>query len=421
MSVVRISRRGVLQVGVGTAAAGVGGLGLLNTAWGEQAERRKADACILLFLEGGPSHIDTFDPKPGAETNGPFEAIDTKIAGVKFGQHLPRLAEVADKLAILRSLTSKEGDHERAYSLLHTGYLPSPRLEYPGLGSTLARTWQSAAADVPMFVAMGKTVGPGILGPQFGPLAVNDVGDPAPGLDLPEGTTETRVERRLKALAGFNSQFTNAFGSTLGGDSTQLTNRANKLRKHDVFRPFNLQEADAPTWERYGGPANDGYLARACHLALRLVESGVRFVEIEYSGWDTHADNFNAVQGLCSSLDPALASLVSDLSERGLLERTLVACVGEFGRTPDINGDNGRDHHPDVFSAMLAGGGIAGGQVFGASDDEGAQVKDRPVSVADFHATLFTALGLDVTKEYFAPDGRTMKLTDGGTPVKELL
>jgi uncharacterized protein (DUF1501 family) len=423
MSTVRITRRGVLASGIGSLGFGLTGWSALENrpVWADQTEKRQADACILLFLEGGPSHIDTFDPKPGAKTNGPFEAIDTKITGVKFGQHLPRLAEVADKLAILRSLTSKEGDHERAYSLLHTGYLPTPKVAYPGLGSTLARAWQSPTAEVPLFVSLGKTVGAGVLGPQFGPLAVSDAANPAPGLELPEGMTETRVERRLKALAGFNAKFGTTYGSNLGADSTKLTQRANALRKHEVFKPFNLQEAEPETFERYGGSTNDGYLARACHLARRLVESGVRFVEIEYSGWDTHADNFGAVQGLCSSLDPALASLISDLADRGLLQRTLVACVGEFGRTPDINGDNGRDHHPDVFSALLAGGGIAGGQVYGASDDEGAQVKDRPVSVADFHATMFTALGLDITKDYFAPDGRTLKLTNGGTPVKELL
>ena len=418
MSAVRITRRGLLRASAAGLAFGAPFARSFLRA--EPTGATRAEACILLYLEGGPSHIDTFDPKPGAKTNGPFEAIDTAIAGVKFGQHLPKLAQAAHRLAIIRSLTSKEGDHERANKLLHTGYLPSPRVAYPGLGSTVSRFWNNPAADVPLFVSVGNTTGPGVLGPQFGPLKVNDVLNPAPGVDLPEGFAETRVERRLEALARFNDGFGRKFDTTAGVDATRLAEKANRMRKHDVFRPYNLQEADAALFERYGGNTNDGYLARACHLALRMVESGVRFVEIEYSGWDTHTDNFGAVQNLCASLDPGLATLLDELATKGLLDKTLVACFGEFGRTPDINGDNGRDHHPDVFSAVLAGGGIRGGQVIGRSDDEGAQVQDRPVSVADLHATIFTTLGLDVTKDYFAPDGRLLKLTDGGTPVKEL-
>jgi hypothetical protein len=420
MSTIRITRRGLLSASAaGFVATSPSFWNTLLAAPTGAAPR--AESCILLFLEGGPSHIDTFDPKPGAKTNGPFEAIDTAITGVKFGQHLPKLAQAAHHLAVVRSLTSKEGDHERANKLLHTGYLPTPRVAYPGLGSTVSRFWNNPAAEVPLFVSLGNTTGPGVLGPQFGPLKVNDVYNPAPGVDLPEGFTESRVERRLEALSRFNDGFGRRFESTAGADSTKLAEKANRMRKHDVFRPYNLQEADAALFERYGGNTNDGYLARACHLAVRMVESGVRFVEIEYSGWDTHTDNFNAVQNLCGSLDPALATMIDQLLSKGMLDKTLVACFGEFGRTPDINGDNGRDHHPDVFSAVLAGGGVKGGQVIGSSDDEGVQPKDRPVSVADLHATMFTALGLDVSKDYFAPDGRLLKLTDGGTPVKELL
>ena len=387
-----------------------------------ETKRRRAEACILVFLEGGPSHIDTFDPKPGADTNGPFEAIDTKIAGMKFSQHLPKLAETADRLAIIRSLHSPEGDHERATSLLHTGYQPSPALAYPSLGSTMSRQWKDVESDVPLFVSIGSTVGPGILGPQFGPFVIQDANNPAAPLDLPEGFGgDVRVGRRLKALEKFNQGF--AVRAPLAGadDFTKLTQRADRLRRSQVFRAFDPTTAEPELFEKYGGNVNDGYLARACLQARRFVEAGVRFVEIQVGGWDTHADNFNQVQNLSASLDAALATLITDLSDRGLLDKTLIASFGEFGRTPKINGDNGRDHFPDVFSALLAGGGLKTGQVIGQSNDNGSAVQDRDVKVSDLHATLFTALGLDVTKDQFAPDGRLLRLTNNGQPIRELL
>ncbi len=385
------------------------------------AAKARAKSCILIFLEGGPSQIDTFDPKPGVPNGGPVEAIDTKLSGVKFSQYLPKLAEVADKLAVIRSLHSMEGDHERAFSLLHTGYAPNPRLQYPAVGSSVARYRDDVAADVPAYVAIGSAPGPGILGPQFGPFVVQDVNNPAPALTLPEGFPENRVQRRLAVLEKFNRQFDTQHQTPLGEDLTQLTRRVDRMRSNTVFKPYDPAAEEPELFERYGSGVNDGYLARACLTARRMVEAGVKFVEIQYGGWDTHGDNFNQVQNLSASLDAALATLVSDLDQRGMLQETLVVCVGEFGRTPTINGDNGRDHFPDVFSAVVAGGGMKTGQVLGASNADGTAIVDRPVTVPDFHATLFQALGLDTAQDYFAPDGRLLKLTNNGTPLPELL
>lgn len=385
------------------------------------AAQKSAKACILIFLEGGPSQLETFDPKPGVPNGGPTEGIDTRLTGVKFAQHYPKLAQTANRLAIVRSLHSNEGDHERASTLLHTGYSPDPRLKYPALGSSIARARPNDEADVPAFVAIGNTPDPGILGPQFGPYVVGDVNNPAPSLALPEGFAESRMTRRLAAMEAFNRRFDQQFESPLGTALSQLTTRANRMRKSPVFQAYDAAAEDAVTFERYGGNVNDGYLARACIAARRFVEAGVRFVEIQYGGWDTHDDNFKQVQNLSASLDPALSALITDLADRGRLNDTLIACFGEFGRTPKINGGNGRDHFPDAFSAVLAGGGIQAGQVIGSTSDDGLEVKDRPVSVQDFHATLFTALGVDVTKENFAPDGRSLRLTNGGKPIAELL
>ncbi len=414
-----ISRRSFIKA-VSTGGLSFFGSSIRSSLFAASSETAKARSCILIFLEGGPSQIDTFDPKPGAATAGSFEAIDTRLAGVKFAQHVPRLAELADKLAIVRSLTSMEGDHDRAQSLIHTGFRPNPRLQYPSLGSTVAWRQADPEIDVPAFVSIGRKFDTSILGPQFGPFVIEDIGNPAPSLTLPEGFSEARMKRRLTALESFNGRFDKQFQSLLGNDLTQLTRRADRMRNSPVFQPYDPSVEEPELFERYGSAINDGYMARACLTARRLVEAGVKFVEIQYGGWDTHNDNFNQVQNLSASLDAGMSTLIDDLQERGLLQETLVVCVGEFGRTPKINGENGRDHFPDVFSALLAGGSINVGQVLGESSDDGSEIKNRPVTVPDFHATLFTAMGLDISKDYFAPDGRLLKLTENGRPITEL-
>lgn len=420
MSLNRLSRRAVLQSG-SLAGLSCVGSSFWSTLLAAQSDRAKAKACVLIFLEGGPSQIDTFDPKPNTPTGGTFEAIGTRLPGVRFSQHLPKLAAMADKLAIIRTLNSIEGDHDRAQSLMHTGYRPNPRLQYPALGSTVAWQQTDPAVDAPPFVSIGPKFETSILGPQFGPFVIEDINNPAPSLTLPEGFSDERMNRRLSALESFNAGFGDRFQSALGNDLTQLTKRADRMRKTSVFQPYDPMAEVPKLFEQYGGAINDGFLARACLTARRLIESGVKFVEIQYGGWDTHEDNFNQVQNLSASLDAGLSTLIEDLAEHGLLDQTLVVCVGEFGRTPKINGNNGRDHFPDVFSAVVAGGGMKVGQVVGESNDDGTQIQDRPVSIQDFHATLFTAMGLDVTKDYFAPDGRLFKLTNNGRPLPELL
>jgi uncharacterized protein (DUF1501 family) len=412
-----LSRRRFLSLGV------AGSVGLALSPWGRRVfaadPSAKAKACIFVYLEGGPSHIDTFDPKPGAATGGPFTAIDTKIPGIQFTQHFPRLAGVADKLAVIRSLTSNEGDHDRAATLVHTGYSPVGALTYPSLGSIVARE-SSPDGDAPPFVSFGAGAGPGYLGPEFGPYVVDDVYNPAPNLALPDGFSEDRMAARMKALERLNQKFGQRTASARPEDFTRLSQRANRLRQSEAVKAHDFATEEPELWKSYGGETNDGF-ARTCMLARRMVEHGVRFVEVRLGGWDTHADNFNQVQALAAQLDAGLAGLIADLDARGLLSQTLVVCFGEFGRTPQINGDNGRDHWSDVFSCLAAGGGLAVGQAVGASDEQGAKVKDRPVTIPDLHATLLSALGIDPAKQYTTPEGRPIRLTNGGQTVKELL
>jgi hypothetical protein len=414
-----LPRRDFLQLGL------AGSLGLALSPWGRQVfaadDKSKAKACIFIYLQGGPSHIDTFDPKPGAKTGGPFAAIDTKIAGVKFAENFPRLAAVSDKLAVIRSLTSSEGDHDRAFTLVHTGYSPSQALTYPALGSVLAHERAAPEIEAPLFVSFGSTAGPGYLGPEFGPYVIDDANNPGPNLALPEGFTEERMARRVSALEKLNSGFGRKTASTRPASQTRLSQKADRLRKSPALAAYNFAEKEQDLFKSYGGEIAEGNFARSCLMARRLIENGVRFVEVRLDGWDTHADNFNQVKNLSAPLDAGMAGLIEDLAGRGLLDQTLIVCLGEFGRTPQINGDNGRDHWNDVFNAVLAGGGLSAGAVVGASDDEGAKVKDRPVKIPDLFATLAEALGLDPAKEYRTPEGRPIKLTNGGQVVKELI
>jgi hypothetical protein len=429
-----LTRRGFLGAGLAST------LGLaLSPAFqkllGKEASGRRARACILLWLNGGPSHIDTLDPKPGQPTNGPFKAIATRVAGVQVSEHLPRLAEQANHLAIVRSLTSKEADHDLAYQLLHTGNLRSETVEYPALGSVVAREWTGEDGDLPAYVALnGSAPGAGFFGVEFAPYVVGNLDAPIDNLGLPEGVDEKRRQRQLQALATLNAGFARRVDRESVAEQERFTARAGRLRHSPALKAFDLGSEKPATLAAYGAPPPpmkappEGEAAmeqgspfgKACLIARRLVEHGVRFVEVTLDGWDTHADNFNAVTGLSRQLDAGLAGLVGDLAARGLLGQTLVVCLGEFGRTPEINPQQGRDHWSEVFSAVLAGGGVRGGQVLGASDAKGAHVKDRPVTVPDLYATLLSAFGVSGTQQYRTPEGRPIRLAEKGKVVTEL-
>jgi len=392
--------------------------------------KARAKACILLWLEGGPSHLDTFDPKPGVETGGPFKAIDTTVPGLKISEHLPHLAKQAKHFTIVRSLTSREADHERAVYYLHTGNPRSETVEYPGLGAVVARSWSGQEGDLPSYVVLsGNGSGPGFFGLDYAPYTVGSLDDPISNLALPEGVDEARLNRRLKALEGLNGGFGRRVDPGSVAEQDRLSARALRLRKSPALKAFDLKEEKPEGLKAYGikmkkeGEDEDGRanFNKGCLLASRLVEHGVRFVEVTLDGWDTHEDNFNQVSNLSGYLDRGFAALLADLKERGLLDRTLVICMGEFGRTPQINPAQGRDHHSEAFSVVLAGGGVRGGQVIGASDARGEHVKERPITVPDLYASLLAATGIDGGKTYRTPEGRPIKLADKGKVIAGLL
>ena len=405
------SRRDVLRAGLG---AGLGLLLARRPLWAAPPDG--AEQLVILWLNGGPSHLDTFDPKPGAATSGGTRAIETAVEGLRFAEHFPQLAERADRLAVIRSLTSREGDHQRAHYLLRTGFTPSTTIRHPTLGSLVAAE-RPVAASVPAYVSLGPDpVGPGYRGVAHAAFTV----DGGAGLLTPTaGVDAARRERRRALLATLEAPFAARAGLLdAAGQPTRVGAyaRADALLTGPLRDALDAQREDPGTRDRYGRERT----GQAVLAARRLLDAGVRCVEVRVDGWDDHQDLFQNLPGRARGLDRAFAALLDDLVARERLDRTLIVCMGEFGRTPDVNQRGGRDHYPRAFSAVLAGGGLRGGAVIGATCPEGREVIERPVTVADLHATLARRLGLDPAATRYAGD-RPITLVDGGQPLRELL
>lgn len=412
-STAHLPRRTFLSMGLAAlGAAVVRGSGEARADGGKPA----ADAVIVLWMNGGPGHIDTFDPKPGRKVMGPLRAIATSAPGVQIGEHLPLLAREAHRLAIVRGMSSKEGSHERARFLGHTGYSPNPTAAHPSLGAWASRSLGGRDPELPAYVSLGGPGGePGFFGAAHAPFIVSQPGE-APD-DTDPGVTEARFSRRARALALLEDGFAARTKSPVVDERRAVYDRAFRLMRSPKLRAFDLAEEPAATLAAYG----DSPFGRGCLTARRLVESGVRFVEVTLDGWDTHQDNFGRIKALCGRLDPAMSALLRDLSDRSLLDRTLIVCMGEFGRTPRISADDGRDHHPGAYSAVLAGGGLRGGVVVGQTDEDGEKVVSEKTSVADLFATIASRLGLDPHETTQAPNGRPLSLTDGGLAIEKLM
>jgi len=378
------------------------------------APAARAKACILLWMNGGPSHIDTWDPKDSSR----FKPIATAATGVQICEHLPQLAGQAGKLAILRSLSSKEGNHDRAQHLLHTGYAPNPTVAYPSLGSWVVEELGDSAQNLPGFVSInGPSEGPGFLGVEHAPFVVFDPTRPLENTAHARGVDMVRFLKRRSTLDALEADFQRETGDPKVHSRQEVYAKAVRMMYSTKLKAFELDDESSTVRAAYG----DNNFARGCLMARRLVEAGVKFVEVVLDGWDTHADNFGRTQKLMGALDPAMATLLVELEERKLLDSTLVVTVGEFGRTPKINEREGRDHHPQAFSAVLAGAGVRGGIVHGATDESGAKVVQDPANVPDFMATIASLLGVDPARELRTPRGRPITVTDGGKPIAALL
>lgn len=376
--------------------------------------RKQGRSMILLYMQGGPSQLETFDPKPGLDTGGPTKAITTATPGIAIAESWSHVAQQMNDIALIRSMTNKEGNHQRALYQMHTGYAPSGSVKHPNLGSAIAKEIGDPAHDLPAVVSVGRTVGAGFLGVDYEPFAVQN-----PGL-VPQNvaplTDNSRFNRRLGILNELEQDFAARGGETVVANHQRLYEKTRALVQSPRVKTFDLSSEPQALREKYG----ETQFGKGCLLARRLVEAGVTFVEVTLGNWDTHDDNFNRCKTLSEQCDPGFAALVADLRDRGRLETTLVLWVGEFGRTPRINPRTGRDHYPRVFSAALAGGGIKGGQVIGTSTKDGMAVERDPVSVADLLTTVCKSLEVDPRTENMSPIGRPLKIVEGGRPVEKL-
>lgn len=376
-----------------------------------------AEHVILFWNSGGMSHLDTWDPKPGRPTQGEFEPIKTSVPGMEISEIFPQLAQQMHNAALIRSIKGTNGDHGRAQYELQTGFNQAPNVTHPGLGSLVVHE-RDPLGDLPAYISIsGQPARAGYLGQQCEAYYVGRPGEKDPYLAFPEGIHHERGQKRLEVLAKMNARSSGRIGANeLKAAETALKD-AVALMESPALKAFELKEESDQTIERYGNTE----FGRGALLARRLVEKGVRFVQVNRGGFDNHGNIFEAMRNHGSVMDPALASLVSDLKANGLLEKTLVIVLSEFGRTPRINDGGGRDHWARVFSAFMAGGGIKGGSIVGASDPDGMDPAEREVKTYDLHATVCHALGISLNKELYTHDGRPMRLVrKEAEPIREL-
>jgi uncharacterized protein (DUF1501 family) len=420
-----ISRRELMRL----SAAGVAGASL--SGWfgllAEQSARAAAaparrKSCILLWMDGGPSHLDTFDPKPDAPANvrGDLAAIATSVPGIQVSEKFPRLARLMNKMAILRGMSTLEADHGRARIYMHTGYKPGAGgVTYPGLGSTVSAELGNPDSPLPNFVVTGSALGkyeflsnPGYRGPRHQPLAIADLSRGMENLD--PVVAKDDFDDRVNVLDQLEREFSRTSKATSAAAHRTTLSRAVQMMRSDKAAAFDLSREPLASRRPYG----ESRFGQGCLLARRLVEAGVSFVEVYLQNWDTHEKKVSdEAKGLMTQVDDGMSALLRDLDERGMLQDTLVIWMGEFGRTPRLNGNGGRDHHARAWTTVLAGGGIKGGQVIGKTDPLGATVTERPISVKDFMASVCRVLGIDYTSKITTPIGRPIRIVEAGEKV----
>ena len=381
------------------------------------SSKARAEHVILFWNSGGMSHLDTWDPKPGRKVQGEFNPVKTSVDGMEISEIFPQLAKQMHHGALIRSIAGTNGDHGRAQYELQTGFNQSPNIMHPGLGSLVAHE-REPLGDLPALVSIsGQAARAGYLGQQCEAYFVGRPGQKDPYLTFPEGISHARGMQRLQILKKMNRRTSAQNGAEELKASQTALKDAVALMESPALKAFDLKKENPTTVEKYG----DTEFGRGALLARRLVEQGVRFVQVNRGGFDNHGNIFQAMRNHGADMDPAIASLISDLKANGKLEKTLIVVLSEFGRTPRINDGGGRDHWARVFSCMMAGGGIKGGSIIGASDPDGMEVAERPVKVADLHATLCHALGIDLNKELTTPQGRPIRLVrKEANPINEL-
>ena len=415
----KITRRDSLQIG----ALGLSGFttaGALQPVFADDAAKATADSVLFVNLAGGPAHLDTLDMKPDgpSETKGEFKPIQTNLPGLLACEYLPKFAKVADQFTLLRGISHTVGDHPQGQSYISTGNRPTPALRYPSLGSVVTKE-KPGDADLPPYMAIPDTEWTaGYMGDAYAPFKTNAVPKPGQpfavrGITLPDGLTVEKVSRREQLLSKLNRTFKEADRNsqllealdTFGQQAYSMSTSKRTIEAFDVSRePESIQSLFEP--DDFG---------QSMLLSVRLIESGVKFITVTNTGWDTHTDNFAGHRKLIPPLDNAITATLSALLSKGLLERTLVIIMGEFGRTPKINQNMGRDHYPRVNWSLMAGGGVKPGQLIGATDAGGeSPTEDTDIHPDDIGASILHALGIDHHKEYYTKTNRPVSLVPDG-------
>jgi hypothetical protein len=370
----------------------------------------------MLWMAGGPSQLETFDPHAGETIAGDTRAIDTSVKGVQFAHGLPQVAKQMHELTLVRSMVSKEGDHERATYNVKTGYRPDPTLVHPSIGAVVCHELPDAEMDIPRHISILPGQWPargGYLGAQYDAFKVYNTNGRAGNITA--RVKPARLDNRLEALEQVEQSFARGRRADLDAKTTlhnATIQKALRMMSSKQLSAFDITQAPTKTRAAFG----DTNFGRGCLAAIQLIGAGVRCVEVTLNGWDTHANNHEAHVTQNAILDPAFASLIRELRTRKLLDQTIVICAGEFGRTPNINAADGRDHWPTGFSIALAGGGFRAGHVHGATAADGAKLDPldkESIHVADIHTTVQHALGIEYAKELMTPIGRPMALSDG--------
>jgi hypothetical protein len=411
--------------GSGAAATAALSLGHSLRAHADELKRNRKSA-ILLWMSGGPSTMDIWDLKPGAPTGGPFQPIST-AGNAQICEHMPMTAKVMDRLSIIRSMSTREADHDRGRYYMHTGYTPNPNIEHPSYGAVLSHelidqrvnpVTKQIDLQIPPFVSVGGgSEGPGFLGMAWAPFVVNSNGQ-VRNLDM--GMDEKRLMQRMTALRLIETGFIEQNRGSAASDHAAVLNKTLNLMTSPQMEAFKVNKEPQAVQDRYG---TDGF-GRGCLMARRLVEAGVPFVEVDYGGWDNHANIFNTLsqgpQAKLPIIDRAMSALVEDLTQRGLLQDTAIIWMGEFSRTPRINGNTGRDHWARSWSVVAGGAGMKGGLAIGATNSDGTSVETEPYTSQDVMASVCKALGISLETTFTSKSGRPMKIANGGKVIKEL-
>lgn len=418
-----VSRRRFLE-NMAKSAFGVSILPVAEGLFGSSAAAgnrvvNKAEHVVYLFMNGAMSHIDTFDPKPGQESGGETKAIQTSVPGIKLGHHLPRLAKKMDQLAVIRSMTTETGAHEQGRYLMRTSYKMIGTIRHPFLGSWLTYFEGKKNKDLPGSVLVGggnRHPAQGYLSAKMAPAPV---ANPASGLQntkSPKYLDERNFEKRRRLISQFESSFKAKYTNREVAAYSDYYSEAVRLLKSPDLEAFDIKKEKQEVRDEYG----NNRIGQGCLLARRLIEKGVRFIEVESGGWDNHNNIYDSFNDRAGQLDQAIATLLDDLKQKGLLSKTLIVLGTEFGRTPKINANAGRDHHPGAFSAMLAGAGVKGGMVIGKTDKIGKSVEDDHCYPYDLNATIAYGCGLPIEEEIVAPNGRPFKIAHDGSAFKQI-